>query len=56
MFATERRRRERRVREFYRLIHIGYRNYAGLSILAWAGLILMILLFAANHENGWMSR
>jgi hypothetical protein len=56
MFVTAHRRRGRRVRNFHRLVNVGYRSYASPSILAWAGLILMILLFAANHENGWMSR
>jgi hypothetical protein len=45
--------RDRRVQAFYRLLAAHHRLH---SNLGWAGLFLLILLFAANHKNGWMSR
>lgn len=47
------RRTARHTRAFYRLIDSYVRLH---SDLGWAGLFILLLLLAANHKNGWMSR
>jgi hypothetical protein len=53
-FANEQRRSDRRVAGFYRLLGLYHRAHA--TNLGWAGLFLLLLLFAMNHQHGWMSR
>lgn len=51
--AAPPRTRDRHVRAFHRLIVSGLRLH---NTLGWVGLFLLLLLFAANHTNGWVTR
>jgi hypothetical protein len=51
--ANGQRQQLRRVRSFYRLLDAYYRVQQNIG---WAGLFLLLLLFAANHRHGWFTR
>jgi hypothetical protein len=51
--ASGRRRPLRSVRPFYQLYGAYFRVHANLG---WAGLFILLLLLAANHRHGWLTR